>query len=325
LKPCATRGEDAAGNSGLHINKRLLAMHLPCVYVRTLLAISANELQRFAQQSDRSDHFDTAVTTSMHELCTLVVQERQNVMTLLRRFTLLLILLGASLIVPEAATANTLVLTDYNLGNSNFVNNAAGGGGPFEAKTTGAALGVADFITFCIEYNEHFSYGGTYNFELSDSAKNGGVAGGNPDPVSDATKWLYYEVVSGGYTSMYSAATGFGLSNDVGATFQNAIWYLEEERTAADIGGTSGAGYLLASYALANQNWNALYALGNRVYAMNLTDAAGGRNQDQLAYTFELRTQEIPVPEPASLTLLGAGLFVVARRLRKKDVMKRSV
>lgn len=226
--------------------------------------------------------------------------------------------LAASLVIPEAAAANTVLLTDYSLGNSHFINNAPGGGGPFEAKTTGTALGVADFITFCIEYNEHFSYGGVYDFELSDSAKNGGVAGGSPDPVSDATKWLYYEVVSGGYTAMYTAATGLGLSNDVGAIFQNAIWYLEEERTAADIGGTSSGGYRLANYAVTNQNWNTLFGLGNRVYAMNLTDAAGGRHQDQLAYTFEEHTQEIPVPEPASLAMLGTGLFFVSRKLRKK-------
>src|ERR1700704_2060040 len=142
----------------------------------------------------------------------------------MRQITVLFALL-ATMFMPAPAAASTVTLTDYNLGVPNFFNNAAGGGGPFEAKTTGTALGVADFITFCIEYNEHFSYGGLYNFELSDSAKNGGVAGGSPDPVSDATKWLYYEVVSGGYTSMYTAATGFGLSHDAGAAFQNPIWY----------------------------------------------------------------------------------------------------
>jgi hypothetical protein len=248
----------------------------------------------------------------------------KNVMTSLRRFTVLLMLAAAVLITPDVATASTVVLTDYGLGNPHFIDNAAGGGGPFEAKTTGAALGVADFITFCIEFNEHFSYGGTYDFELSDSAKNGGVGGGNPDPLSDATKWLYYEVVSGGYTSMYSLATGLGLSNNVGANVQNAISYLENERTASDIGGTGSAGYLLANYAVTNQNWSTLFGLGNRVYAMNLTDAAGGLHQDQLAYTFELRTEEVPVPEPATLTLLGAGLFVASRKLRKKNVVNGS-
>ena len=147
---------------------------------------------------------------------------------------------------------------------------------------------------------------------MSDNADNGGVAGGNPDPVSDATKWLYYEITSGDYSSMYTTATGFGLSNNVGANFQNAIWYLEQERTASEIGGTSSAGYLLATYALSNQNWSALFAAGNRVYAMNLTDAAGGRHQDQLAYEL------VSTPEPGSLMLLGAGLLVVSRKLVRK-------
>jgi hypothetical protein len=231
---------------------------------------------------------------------------------IMRRLTVLFALL-AVLVMPALATASTVTLTDWTT-SGNFFNNAAGGGGPFEAKTTGGALGVADFITFCIEFNEEFNYGATYDFALSDGAKNGGVSGQtlpNFDPLSDATKWLYYEVVSGSYSSMYTAATGLGPSNDVGANFQYAIWYLEGERTESQIG-SSSAGFNLATYALAHQNWSALFANGNRVYAMNLTDAAGGLHQDQLAYGV--------VPEPGSLMLLGTGLLVLSRKLLSRRV-----
>lgn len=240
---------------------------------------------------------------------------------MMRRMTVLFAIL-AMLVTPALAAASTVTLTDYGLGNSNFLNNAAGGGGPFEAQTTGTALGVSDFVTFCIEFNEEFYYGGTYNFTLSDGAVNGGVSGQtspNYDPVSDATKWLYYQVVSGGYSSMYTPATGLALSDDVGANFQNAIWYLEGERTDAEIGGTSSAGYLLATYGIGHQSeWSTLYAAGNRVYAMNLTDDAGGFHQDQLAYQYTVGTQDVPVPEPASLILLGTGLVVAARRFVRR-------
>ena len=127
-----------------------------------------------------------------------------------------------------------------------------------------------------------------------------------------------YEVASGGYSSIYTAATGLGLSNDVGANFQYAFWYLEQEHTASELGGPSNPGVQLANYASANQNWSTLFAGGNRVYAMNLTDDAGGFHQDQLAYTFVNTTQDDPVPEPGTLTLLGTGLFVASRKLRKK-------
>jgi hypothetical protein len=255
------------------------------------------------------------------ELAFSTVAQTQNVGlkdykdTMTRRLTVLFALL-AVLVMPALATASTVTLTDWTTP-GNFLNNADGGGGPFEAKTTGGALGVADFITFCIEFNEEFNYGATYDFALSDGAKNGGVSGHtstNFDPLSDATKWLYYEVVSGSYSSMYHAATGLDLSNnnDVGANFQYAIWYLEDERTVSEIGGSTSAGLNLANYALAHQNWSDLFKDGNRVYAMNLTDAAGGLHQDQLAYGV--------VPEPGSLMLLGTGLLVLSRKLLSRRV-----
>src|SRR5262245_40506778 len=135
--------------------------------------------------------------------------------------------LFAALSTPTVARADTVTLQDWVTGD--FANNAAGGGGPFKATTAGSLVGSGEFITLCIECNEDLSYGTTYNFSLSDSAQNGGVAGGNPDPVSDASKWLLYLMASGAYTSFYTPATGHALDANVGATFQNAVWYLENE------------------------------------------------------------------------------------------------
>ena len=212
-----------------------------------------------------------------------------------RRVTVLFALL-AILSVPSLAVSSTVVLTDYTT--VPFATNAPHGGGAFLATTsgqTGSDPVLGTFITFCIEFTQHFSYGTLYNYVLSDSAD--GAVGGPSDPVDDATKWLYYEVRTGGYSSIAE----FGSPADiVGVRIQEAIWYIEQERLASDIGAASLA---LAQYAVAHQNWSQLFSEGNRVYAMNLTDAAG-RHQDQLAFLPGGR-EISSVPEPASLLLLG--------------------
>lgn len=225
-------------------------------------------------------------------------------------------------VIAAPASAGTVTITDWTTGH--FANNAANGGGGFKATTANPGpLGVSEFLTFCIEFNEHIGYGGTYNYVLSNSAKLGGVSGGvaGEDPLSDETRWLYYNARTGGYAALVTAVSGN--LNDSGAYFQEAIWFLEGERTAAQITAFALALAQNATVAVAGGAWTTAFAAGHRVYAMNLTTLANGLAQDQLAY--------VRVPEPGVLAMLtsllpvsglGYAAMNLARRKRREGAVR---
>jgi hypothetical protein len=84
-----------------------------------------------------------------------------------------------------------------------------------------------------LERNEGLSFGTAYDFTTGPAAQAGGYGGGNPDPISEGTAWLY-EAFSNGSLANYSYATA--TAQDLldrassGRALQNAIWALEDEQ-----------------------------------------------------------------------------------------------
>ncbi len=198
------------------------------------------------------------------------------------------------------ASANTMQLT-MNLGNRQ-----SGIGGEFNASSPDfvpATMGYAaattfngGFETFCVETNEYFTPGSTYYYGISQSAMNGGAGGGNPDPISKGTAWLYMMFAQGTLTG-YDYTTGAG-GNASAAALQATIWWLEDEGANPNnlfstlVMNTLGAAYM--------DDNNGYYGVGvlNLWADSNHTQFA----QDQLVL--------LSVPDGGSTAmLLGLGLL----------------
>ena len=154
-------------------------------------------------------------------------------MTNIPNKTFLVLMIGAAslAVFGPRASANTMQLT-MNYGSRHF-----GNGGEFNASSADfvpATMGYAaaatfngGFETFCVEANEHFFPGSTYYYSISQGTINGGVSGGNPDPISMGTAWLYLNFAQGTLAG-YNYSTG-PLGNASAGALQATIWWLEGE------------------------------------------------------------------------------------------------
>ncbi|MBS0661880.1 MAG: VPDSG-CTERM sorting domain-containing protein [Verrucomicrobia bacterium] len=204
----------------------------------------------------------------------------------------------------SSANADTLVLsqdlTHYSVGNGGAFIISSFTGPLTLANYNAKAKGDGGFLTFCLEENEYFNPGYTYNYSLSFGAKNGGVSGQTAyhyDGVSNATAWLYSQFATGALT-----AGGFSYTHANLGDLQQAVWYLEGE------GGTNN--YLVtAAKAHEGVNWNSDNNGKYGVMAVNINYLNGANSQDQLYFR--------GVPDGgATLALLGLSLltFVGLRR-----------
>ena len=164
------------------------------------------------------------------------------------------------------------------------------------------ASGATDgtwFGTFCIEKNEYFSPGSTYNVALNDRAIGGGAWSPTPgyDIISRGTAYLYTQFATGSLSNYYGNATN-------SANLQDLIWWLEGEQ---EFWGAGTYNSLLAAQFGTNWQTAAIQDYtGTAVKVLNLTDNAG-RHQDQLVYLGN------SVPDSGwTLGLLSMGVLSVA-------------
>ncbi len=217
----------------------------------------------------------------------------------------LYLIVAFGLLTPAGAGALPLQVGDaVTIGLSSTINSdpanrwpdIGGYGGLF--TLTNSTTGVA-VPTFCLELDEYVSLGTKYYVtDVSDDiASGGGRNTDDGDQLSGATKWLYSQFLQ--TPSDYNAAA-----------VQLAVWVLEDEYAdKADFNwndwGATGA-QALSYYNLAIDNAN---LAPSNIFVVDLVDAQGGRVQSYLIAA--------PVPEPATMLLLGSGLLGLAWLRRK--------
>jgi hypothetical protein len=182
----------------------------------------------------------------------------------MKRAVLLVAVLVGVTMLPTTAQA-----TAINTGDVIKVVSVDGtlGGGPFgiDGPDAGPAL-PADFMTFCLELDESVVPNASYHVKLSNAAEDGGLAGPNPDPISEQTAFLYSNYVLN--TLGAYGYTGDQTSKDA---LQLAIWFFEQEVIKSsgfyikNDGGFSGVGnptiWAKTDQLIAAANSN--YQLGN--------------------------------------------------------------
>ena len=240
----------------------------------------------------------------------------------------------AVLFLCAAAMGNSLTLSSSLY--------SSGQGGEFKVTNVNPALQLAPlganvetegaaFQTFCIEHAEYFAPGHTYTYDVSTVAKlgNGTASPGfdsgttdyrghdNMDPISPATAYLFSEFWDGtlnlaGYKYDYDNLTQ--RITDAGA-LQDALWYLEGEKTEGEIGVQAKAW----ADAAIDKTKGTTYLYGVRV--LNLTDR---NNSDGLypSYALGIQRQDqlvkiVPLPAAAATTLAGLGMLLAGAAIRR--------
>jgi hypothetical protein len=195
----------------------------------------------------------------------------------------------------------------------------------------------ADIVTFCLQFNDNFSFGTNYNgvslIPLS-TAPDAGIGGAIGSPmganVAGMISWLWEDH----FATVFNPANSTALTNLYAGAFQLAIWELQYDHTnpssfltgnltAAHDQSVGGVSLLTTAMSWVNQAITD-YNNHNQTAPTNLSLAALSLHgfQDQIvALTPPPTPQAVPAPEPASVAVwLMLGLALAVPSLRRRGV-----
>lgn len=165
-------------------------------------------------------------------------------------------------------------------------------------RTGGDWTGLqGNFIAFCTELTEHVSGGGNYTYTVATVENVPTVLGGMGAAKADQMRELF-----GRY---YSPAFTYALGGTQATAMQLAIWEISHEQTATlDIsaGSAQFTNNDAAAVALAQAYVSSIDGTGSHDFSIYALAAEG--------------VQDMIVPAPGSLALVGAGALAIRRRRR---------